>query len=136
MQYLSEEWVEAAGTALEEAWRHPVGDGPSGASEPASPLTVAWEVTGAPGGKVTYHMWLGPDGAGMATGEPADGADAGMALDYDTAVAIARGEVSAQAAFMQGRLKLGGDVTVLIRGAGALAALGDALGALRGTTEF
>ncbi len=60
-----------------------------------------------------------------------------MELDYDTAVEIARGESSAQVAFMQGRLKLGGDVhrpdpwSRL-----SLAEVGDALAPLRDTTEF
>jgi putative sterol carrier protein len=59
-----------------------------------------------------------------------------MAVDYDTAVAIAKGESSPQVAFMQGSLKLGGDVMVLVERAGALEALGDALGSVRDRTEY
>ena len=67
---------------------------------------------------------------------PHPDAPVSFSLDYDTAVAIARGDLSAQAAFMQGRLKLGGDVTVLIRDGGALDGVHDALGPLRADTEF
>ena len=57
-------------------------------------------------------------------------------LDYDTAAAIAKGDLSAQAAFMQGRLKLVGDVNVLIRDGAVLDGVADALGDLRADTEF
>ena len=57
-------------------------------------------------------------------------------LDYDTAAAIARGELAAQVAFMQGRLKLVGNVDVLIRDGAVLDGVADALGDLRADTEF
>ncbi len=120
MQYLSDEWIEAADEALSSKWKCGRGSGSSATT------TIAYTVAGAPQGKVTYHLHFGPDGAGVAAGDPESDPDATMALDYDTAVEIARGETSAQATFMQGRLKLGGDVMVLVRGAAALEQVGDA----------
>jgi hypothetical protein len=129
MQYLSEEWIAAADAALATAWADVSdGDAPS--------TSVRWEVTGAPQGKVVYTVHFGADGAGVTPGATDGEPDATMAVDYDTAVAIAKGESSPQVAFMQGSLKLGGDVMVLVERAGALEALGDALGSVRDRTEY
>ena len=51
--------------------------------------------------------------------------------DLATAKAIHRGDLSAQAAFMQGRLRLGGDLRAVIDRAGELAAIDDVLGSAR-----
>jgi putative sterol carrier protein len=67
---------------------------------------------------------------------PHKDAPVSFALDYDTAAAIAKGELSAQAAFMQGKLKLGGDVGVLIRQHALFDGLDDALAGLRADTEY
>ena len=133
MQYLSDEWIDAADTALSQAWSSVEDKGDR-------PTTITYTVSGAPAdttaGKVTYTVTFGPDGSGVSAGEPESEPDATMALDYDTAVEIARGDSSAQAAFMQGRLKLGGDVTILITGAERFGQVGDALGTLRDATTF
>lgn len=134
MQYLSDEWITAADGALSAAWA--AGAGAEGESSDAevgeggldsSTTTIAYTVTGAPGGKVTYHLFAGPDGAGVAAGKPEGDPDATMELDYDTAVEVAQGETAAQVAFMQGRLKLGGNVLLLIDGAKRLEAVTGAL---------
>jgi hypothetical protein len=126
VQYLSDEWIEAADTALSEGWDAAADDGDG--------TTIAYTVSGTPQGKVTYHLHFGPEGAGIASGLPDADPDVTMELDYDTAREIERGEASAQVAFMQGRIKLGGDVTVLLRGAERLAAVGDVLASLRDRT--
>lgn len=134
MRYLGDEWITAADTALSEAWQQVADKG-------EEQTTIAYSVKDAPAGdgKNTKAQWtvsFGPDGASVAAGTPKEDPDATMELDYETAVSIARGESSAQVAFMQGRLKLGGDVTLLIRGADHLGEVADALGSLRDTTEF
>ena len=55
------------------------------------------------------------------------------ASDY---VDMITGKLNGQMAFMQGKLKLGGDVAVLIRQHALLDGLGDALGDLRDRTDF
>lgn len=127
MQYLSDEWIDAADAALSEGW--------DASDDEGDDTTIAYTVSGTPRGKVTYHLHFGPHGAGVATGLPEDDPDVTMELDYDTAREIERAETSAQVAFMQGRIKLGGDVTVLLRGAERLAAVGDVLGSLRDRTD-
>jgi hypothetical protein len=128
VQYLSDEWLDEAGAALagSEALRAPAGQ---------APVVLQYEVTAAPGGKCTYSLSVTEAGAVLQRGPHADAA-ASFGLDYATAAEIARGELSAQAAFMQGRLKLGGDVTVLVRQHAVLDGLDDALADLRDRTEY
>jgi putative sterol carrier protein len=134
VRYLGDEWITAADSALAEAWQQVADKGDE-------QTTIAYSVKDAPGDdgkkkKVQWTVSFGPDGASVTAGNPEGDPDATMELDYETAVSIARGESSAQVAFMQGSLKLGGDVTLLIRGADHLGEVADALGSLRDSTEF
>jgi putative sterol carrier protein len=127
VQYLSDEWMQEAGRAL-------AGSQELSAATEGADLAIRYDVKGAPGGKRSYVLRARD---GSVSLEPGDAeATVGFELDYDTAAAIARGELSAQAAFMQGTLKLTGDVTVLIRHHQLLDGLGDALGELRARTEY
>ncbi len=135
MQYLSDEWIEAADSALAKAWAstesQQSADLDTGNELPAS-TTVGYSITAAPQGKAIYHVFVGENGAGVAKGKPEGEADATMELDYDTATQIARGETSPQVTFMQGRLKLGGDVTLLIKGAQRLNTISSAIDSIPG----
>ena len=85
----------------------------------------------------------GPDGVEVAyVVEVADGrlsirrghsehADVTFTQDLATARAIHHGELSAQVAFMEGRLRLGGDLRAVIDRAGALAAIDDIFATVR-----
>lgn len=128
VQYLSDEWMAAAGEALanDEALRVAAAD---------ADLTIQYEVTAAPGGKAAYALRFEHGTVSLEPGRHPD-APVSFTLDYPTAAQIARGELSAQAAFMQGSLKLGGDMTVLIRQHTLFGALQDALAALRSETQF
>lgn len=99
------------------------------------PVVLQYEVTGAPGGKRSYSLRFAGDTASLIPGVD-KAPSTSFALDYDTAAAIAKGELSAQAAFMQGRLKLGGDVTLLVRQHQILEGIDDSLAQLRELTEF
>jgi len=128
MQYLSDEWMAAAAADLAAS------DSLRAATAEAE-LTIQYEVAGAPGGKAAYGVSFDH---GAVTLEPGPHKDAQVKfeLDYSSAAAIASGELSAQAAFMQGKLKLGGDVGVLVRQHALIDGLGDALDDLRARTEF
>lgn len=125
MQYLSDEWINAAAQAVADAAPE-VEDGPT---------SLQFEVTAAPGGKVKYALVVEDGTLKFVPGTVKD-AEVSFTLDYTTAAEIARGDLPPQVAFMQGRLKLGGDVTVMIRQAAALAGLDDALAELRATTTY
>lgn len=128
VQYLSDEWMTEAGTALAAS------DSLKSATADAD-LMIQYEVAGAPGGKATYGVRFDHSAVALEPGPHPD-AQVKFELDYSSAAAIASGELSAQAAFMQGKLKLGGDVAVLIRQHALLDGLGDALGELRERTDF
>lgn len=66
----------------------------------------------------------------------ADDADLTLTQDRATAAAVARGELSAQVAFMAGKLRVGGDLRLVLERAGALAALGDVFAAARASTTW
>ena len=127
VQYLSDEWMAAAQDAL--AGADPVGGTGS------EPVVLQYEVTAAPGGKRSYGLRFADGNVAIEPGPHKD-AVASFTLDYDVAAEIARGQLSTQAAFMQGRVKLGGDVMVLVRQHALLDGLQDALGALRDRTEY
>ncbi len=122
MRYLSQDWLDRADAALTDLQPVP------------SDLAVGVTVTGGPAGDRRYRLVLGPDRVAVS-GDP-EPAGVRMTLSWDDAVAIAQGRSSAQRAFLDGRLRLGGDTSLLLGHQEALAAIDDRLGALRADTEF
>ncbi len=113
-EFLSDEWLSSLARRYESA----VGD----RGRPA--LVIQQVVTGTPDGEVAYVVHLGPEGVRTSRGR-IDHADLAFTQDLATAVAIHRGEISAQSAFMAGRLRISGDLDLLARDSRAFAALGD-----------
>ena len=66
----------------------------------------------------------------------ADDAHVSFVQDRATARAIARGELSAQVAFMDGRLRLGGDLRAVLARASELVAIEDVFAAAREATTW
>ena len=75
---------------------------------------------------------------GQVRVEPGRAADADVTFTVDrpTAAAIARGERSAQQAFLDGALRVGGDLTRVLDGSRQLAGLVDLFGAARTGTSW
>lgn len=96
-------------------------------------LCVQQVVTGAPDGEVSYWTKFSGGEVTGAIGE-ADDADVTIAQDYDTAVALNRGEMNAQAAFMQGKLKVTGNMGKLLQNQAAMGALAPVLSTIE--TEY
>lgn len=65
-----------------------------------------------------------------------DDAHVTFTQDRATAAAIARGELSAQVAFMAGRLRVGGDVRLVLDRAREIQALDDLFGPARAATVW
>jgi hypothetical protein len=102
-RYLSDEWFEQAGAL---------------GSEAASPLSGAalvlqHTVTGLAAGEVSYHVRLVDDAAEIVRG-PSANPDVTFVEDYATAAAVASGALSAPAALLAGRIRVGGDMAALI----------------------
>ncbi len=98
-------------------------------------LVVQQVVTGGPQGEVAYAVEVDDGCMSFRTGR-CEQADVTFTLDWDTAVAMARGDLGGQEAFTAGRLRLRGNVGLLLRHGPALAGLATVFAQLRDGTTF
>ncbi len=126
VRYLTDEWLTAAATAYEAA----------GSPLPrATEIVVQQIVTDTPDGEVAYTIELSGQSVRLHTGR-VDNPTVSFTQSWHTACAIARGEQSAQAAFMDGLVRIGGATQVLVDNHDLLADVDDLLGELRQETSF
>ncbi len=128
IRYLSLEWIEAltsevatSGSMAECAAAHTIG--------------VTQLVTAGPEGDVVYHLQVG-DGAATFGAGAAFPEHVRMEQSWDTAVAVATGELNAQEAFVKGRIQLHGDQQKLVDSQPVFAALDAVFTAVRDRTEY
>jgi len=102
-KFLSQEWLDLQKDLAQEFPERP------GAS-----ARMQYKVTGAPDGDVTFHTVI-ENGKVLenALGED-DQAEFTMAVGYDDFAKVSRGELDANAAFMQGRIKVTGNMGKLM----------------------
>jgi len=101
-------------------------------------LVVEHVVTDGPeghGDERAFHLVLGPGPARARRGRAAD-PTVTFSQDRATATAIASGRASAQAAFMAGRLRVGGRVDLLLAHHGVLTDVDDVFADVRARTEW
>jgi hypothetical protein len=119
-RFLSDEWFA-------EVRRHQPA---AGAADP-NPLVVEQVVPDAPGGEVRYRVVVAgstariepvPSGA-RGTQDSGPRPDLTITCNWATATAMAQGRLAAQAALMDGRLRIRGDLTRVAGGAARLAGL-------------
>lgn len=126
-RYLSADWIDALDAAF----------GASAGVTSLAPLVIEQVIEGVPGAGVVRYALIVDEHGGRVRAGPQDApADLRIITDYETAVAIARGEQNAQIALSHGRLRLGGDIDTLARCAAALDALGDVAAQVRATTTY
>lgn len=82
-------------------------------------LKLQFVVTGAPEGDVQYHLDIADGSAAMDLGE-LEGADASVTSDYETATAMAKGDLNVQMAFMTGKIKVGGNMAKIMMNQGLI----------------
>jgi SCP-2 sterol transfer family protein len=128
--FLSGAWLDALDGALSA---HPApSDG-----EPAS-LVIEQVVAEVPGrGEVRYRVVV--ERGRLRVVVPARDApapDVRFTTDYGTAVALARGRTNAQSALAAGKLRLGGDVSLLGRHTELFTVLEDCGAELRAATTY
>ncbi|HEX6417053.1 MAG TPA: SCP2 sterol-binding domain-containing protein [Acidimicrobiales bacterium] len=128
MRYLGPEWMDAARRAL-------AADGTLRAALAGVTVTVEQVVEGGPDGTVVWHLHI-DDGAVDLVPGPADAPDLRFTAAYDTAAQIATGSLAARQAFIEGRLRLGGDLALLVTHQRALGSVGDALASIRPATTY
>lgn len=106
VKFLSPEWLSEITTALEnhrgfqEAIR-------------GVEMSIQFEVADTPLGDTGYHLMITPQAVAIALGVR-DNLDITIRQNYETATAIMRGELSVQAAFVSGRIKVSGNLAKLM----------------------
>lgn len=106
VRYLSLDWIDALSAAVS-------------ASDSLQELATTVEigitqvVTDGPEGDVAYHLQVGGGTAAFGAGA-AEPEDLRFVQDWETAVAVATGAMSAQDAFVTGSISLSGDSQKLI----------------------
>jgi putative sterol carrier protein len=98
-------------------------------------IGVTQVVTGGPEGDVTYHLQVGGGEAGFGPGV-ADPEHVRMEQDWETAVAVATGELNAQEAFVTGRIKFFGDQQALMDAQPVFGALDGVFTTVRQRTRY
>jgi putative sterol carrier protein len=102
-QYLSQDWLdEFVALAADQPTR------------PGATVRIQYKATGGPAGDVDYY-WVIDEGkildAKLGT---IDDADFTMTTAYDDAAKVQRGEMDATAAFMQGKMKVTGNMAKMM----------------------
>jgi hypothetical protein len=125
-EHLSPAWI----AALAEAAAH--AEAPEGVELVVQQVVVDG---GPDGDEVAYAVEVGSGALRVHPGR-VDAPDVTITQDRATAAAIARGDLSAQSAFLEGRLRVGGDLVAALAAARVLSALPDVFQAPRGSTSW
>lgn len=107
VKFLTEEWAKTMTEALNSS-----DEFKSAASGQETKLQQV--ITDAPEGEAKYYFVLADGNAEVSLGELSD-ADATITQNYETGVAIQKQELNAQQAFMQGKLKISGNMMKLMQ---------------------
>ncbi len=81
---------------------------------PGASARMQYVVTGGPDGEVRYYWILENGKLQESKLGDLDGAEVTMTQTYDDAMKIQKGELDANAAFMQGRIKVAGNMAKLM----------------------
>ena len=107
MKFLTKEWLDALTVALQAH------EGFKGATA-TTELTLQFEVSDAPAGTEPVYLITLGGGSVQATAGPGASPDVTITNSYETAIAISKGELNTQMAFMTGKIKVSGNMTKLI----------------------
>jgi putative sterol carrier protein len=121
VKFLSDEWAQALKAELNESedFRQ---------AAAGHKATIQQIITGAEG-TTNYWITIGDGKIDLGVGD-IDGEDATITQSYDSAAALARGELSPVTAFMTGKLKIAGNMGMILGLQGALAQLPAAMAKL------
>ena len=119
VQYLSDEWAQAVQDALNanETFKSAAG----------SQSAKIQQVVTTPDGEKRYWFKLDGGQVSLGTGDSPDPVDATITQDYDTAVALAKNELTGTAAYMSGKIRVSGDLMKLMQLQGPLGQMPAAL---------
>jgi putative sterol carrier protein len=102
-KYLTQEWLDEGRELAQEF-----------PEKPGATARMQYHITGGPDGDVKYY-WVVEDGKLLESklGEDPD-AEFTLRMTFDDSVKIQQGELGANAAFMQGKMKVDGDMGKLM----------------------
>ena len=106
VKFLSAEWAQAVEGALNG---HPGFKSAMGNAE----LGLQFNVSDSPNGDIAYYLRASGGTTTLSLGS-IEGADVTIGQTYDTAAAIAKGDLNTQTAFMTGKLKVSGNLAKLM----------------------
>lgn len=115
VKFLSQEWAEQISAALNSSAEFR-------SAATSKKMGLQQVVKDAPEGEIRYYFALEDGDASIALGELTN-PDATVEQSYETAVAMSRGEIGASQAFMQGKLKISGNMMKLMQLQGVLGAM-------------
>jgi len=118
VKFLSEEWATSLNQLLadHEAFQIAIG---------STQLGVQFVVTDADEGPVSYYLDIASGSATLALGE-LDAPEVTISSDYETASGISQGDLNTQTAFMTGKIKVTGNLAVLMMHQNIVAQWGNA----------
>jgi putative sterol carrier protein len=127
VRYLSDEWIDEVARDIES-------DKAVATAAAAHSVAVTQVVTDTPFGEVTYHLVC-------SEGKPQFGkgpvpCDVTFRQSYETAVAIARGELNAAESFITGKVRFSGNHEKIIAAQDFFAALDAVFTRVRARTTF
>ena len=125
VKFLSQEWAEALKAALndDEAFQTAAG----------SVSARIQQVISQDGGETRYWIVIADGAIDMGLGD-LDPVDATISQSYESAAALARGELNPVTAFMTGKIKVAGNMGLLLSLQGALTRLPPAMTSIQ--TEY
>ena len=128
LRYLSLDWINelTAQVAASEHMRDLAG---------AHEIGVTQVVSDGPEGDITYHLQVGNGHASFGAGV-ADPEDVKMEQGWETAVAVATGELNAQEAFINGHIRLWGDQQKLLDNQAVFGALDAVFATVKERTTY
>lgn len=126
VKYLSEEWIKEVNNRLQS--NEAVASAAKGQN-----LIIQNVITDTPDGEKKTFLRITDGAPEIGLGE-VEGAEATVTQNYETSVAVAKGELNSQAAFMQGKIKVQGNMMKLMTIQPFLQALGKVIGEIE--TEF
>jgi len=112
VQFLSEDHLAAATEAL-------AANATFSSSIANIDMGIQFHVTDAPDGAVDFFLTVG-DGRAAMTGGELDDADVTITTTHESALALFHGEMNTQMAFMTGKIKVAGNLAVLMMNQGVI----------------
>jgi putative sterol carrier protein len=106
--FLTDEWLDALETALSghEGFTSAIG---------GVDLTLSYQVTDPTEDRLSAYTLTLDNGSVSVDSGGSDTADATISSTYETAVAISKGELNTQMAFMTGKIKITGNMGKLLQ---------------------